>query len=73
MRPCPGIRSSPKHIPDLATLWREIANPRVRHTGTVGGNIMSRQPHYDAMPALMALGATATIADPGDRRADRRT
>ena len=51
-------------IPDLATLWREIANPRVRHTGTVGGNIMSRQPHYDAMPALMALGATATIADP---------
>ena len=51
-------------IPDLATLWREIANPRVRHTGTVGGNIMSRQPHYDAMPAMMALGATVTIAEP---------
>ncbi len=51
-------------IPDLATLWREIANPRVRHTGTIGGNVMSRQPHYDALPALMALGATAAIADP---------
>jgi carbon-monoxide dehydrogenase medium subunit len=51
-------------IPDLATLWREIANPRVRHIGTIGGNIMSRQPHYDALPALMALGASTTIADP---------
>lgn len=51
-------------IPDVATLWREIANPRIRHTGTIGGNVMSRQPHYDAMPALMALGATVTIADP---------
>jgi carbon-monoxide dehydrogenase medium subunit len=53
-------------LPDLARLWREIANPRVRHTGTVGGNLMSGLPHYDAMPALMALGATATIASPAN-------
>lgn len=49
-------------LPDLAKLWRDIANPRIRHTGTIGGNLMSGLPHYDAMPALMALGATATIA-----------
>ena len=53
-------------LPDLATLWREIANPRIRHTGTIGGNLMSALPHYDAMPALMALGATATIASPAN-------
>ena len=53
-------------LPDLARLWREIANPRVRHTGTVGGNLMSGLPHYDAMPALLALGAKATIASPAN-------
>jgi aerobic carbon-monoxide dehydrogenase medium subunit len=47
--------------PDLAALWRTIANPRVRHTGTLGGNLMSGQPHYDAAPALLALGAEATV------------
>jgi carbon-monoxide dehydrogenase medium subunit len=52
-----------ERLPDLAILWREIANPRVRHTGTIGGNLMSGFPHYDAMPALLALGATARIAD----------
>jgi carbon-monoxide dehydrogenase medium subunit len=51
-----------ERLPDLARLWREIANPRVRHTGTIGGNLMSALPHYDAMPALLALGATASIA-----------
>lgn len=50
-------------LPDIAKLWREIANPRVRQTGTIGGNLVSALPHYDAMPALLALGATATIAD----------
>ena len=52
-----------ERLPDLAKLWREIANPRVRLTGTIGGNLMSALPHYDAMPALLALGATATFAD----------
>lgn len=50
-------------LPDIAKLWREIANPRVRQTGTIGGNLVPALPHYDAMPALLALGATATIAD----------
>ena len=50
-------------LPDIAKLWREVANPRVRLAGTIGGNVVSALPHYDAMPALLALGATATIAD----------
>jgi carbon-monoxide dehydrogenase medium subunit len=48
-------------VPDLAGLWRTIANPRVRHTGTLGGNLMSGQRHYDAAPALLALGAEAAV------------
>jgi carbon-monoxide dehydrogenase medium subunit len=51
-----------ERLPDLANLWRRIANPRVRWTGTIGGNLVSALPHYDALPALLALGATATVA-----------
>jgi aerobic carbon-monoxide dehydrogenase medium subunit len=47
--------------PDLVTLWRTIANPRVRYAGTIGGNLMSGQPHYDAAPALLALAADAVL------------
>jgi len=49
-------------VPSLSALWREIANPRVRHTGTLGGNLMSGLPHYDAGPALLALAAEATLS-----------
>jgi aerobic carbon-monoxide dehydrogenase medium subunit len=47
--------------PDLMTLWRTIANPRVRYAGTIGGNLMAGQLHYDAAPALLALRAEATL------------
>lgn len=47
--------------PDFVALWRTIANPRVRYAGTIGGNLMSGQPHYDAAPALLALGAEAVL------------
>jgi carbon-monoxide dehydrogenase medium subunit len=50
-------------IPDFPALWRTIANPRVRLVGTLGGNLMSAAPHYDAWPALLALGADAVVFD----------
>jgi carbon-monoxide dehydrogenase medium subunit len=50
-------------LPDLPGIWRSIANPRVRYVGTVGGNVMSAMPHYDALPALLALGAEASVYD----------
>lgn len=53
-------------LPDLATLWPTVANPRVRFTGTIGGNVMVGNPDYDALPALMALGAEPEVA-PGLR------
>lgn len=51
-----------ERLPDLAQLWRQIANPRVRGAGTIGGNLVSALPHYDTLPALLALRATATVA-----------
>jgi carbon-monoxide dehydrogenase medium subunit len=55
-------------LPDLSAIWRSIANPRVRHAGTLGGNLMSGMPHYDAMPALLALNAEATFTDRAGNR-----
>jgi carbon-monoxide dehydrogenase medium subunit len=49
-------------LPDLAALWTKIANPRVRHAGTIGGNVMAGRNDYDGMPALLALGASAAMA-----------
>jgi aerobic carbon-monoxide dehydrogenase medium subunit len=48
-------------VPGLSALWRDVANPRIRATGTIGGNLMSGLPHYDGAPALLALGAEATL------------
>jgi carbon-monoxide dehydrogenase medium subunit len=52
-------------LPDLSNLWRGIANPRVRFAGTIGGNVMADRSDYDALPALMALGAQAEVAGIG--------
>jgi aerobic carbon-monoxide dehydrogenase medium subunit len=52
-------------LPDLGAIWQSIANPRVRYAGTIGGNVMSGRPHYDAAPALLALGASARVSEAG--------
>ena len=51
-------------LPDLATIWSGVANPRVRFVGTIGGNVMARHAEYDALPALLALGAEAEFVNP---------
>jgi aerobic carbon-monoxide dehydrogenase medium subunit len=52
-------------LPDLAAVWRGVANVRVRHAATIGGNLMARNPQYDMLPALMALDATLVFAVAG--------
>ena len=54
-------------LPDLAAVWRGVANARVRHAATVGGNVMSANPQYDMMPALMALDAKLVFATSSGR------
>jgi carbon-monoxide dehydrogenase medium subunit len=55
-----GKAALPGPFDALSGLWRGIANPRVRFKGTLGGNILAGNPHYDAMPCLEALGAWTT-------------
>jgi carbon-monoxide dehydrogenase medium subunit len=50
-------------LPDLAAAWRSVANVRVRHAATIGGNLMAGNPQYDMLPALMALDAALIFAD----------
>ena len=45
-------------MPDWPAIWRGVANPRVRLVGTIGGNLVSAMPNYDAGPALLALNAS---------------
>jgi len=44
-------------LPALAQTWWTVGNIRVRLKGTVGGNLMARDPAYDFAPAIMAAGA----------------
>jgi aerobic carbon-monoxide dehydrogenase medium subunit len=52
-------------LPEVAGIWRELGNVRVRHAGTLGGNLLAGQAHYDVAPCLQALGATLVFAGPG--------
>jgi len=47
-----------REVPALADLCGSIANPRVRSTGTIGGNLCFAEPTADPPTLLAALGAT---------------
>jgi CO/xanthine dehydrogenase FAD-binding subunit len=55
-------------LPELTVAWRGVANVRVRHAATVGGNLMAGNPQYDMLPALMALNATLIFAGADGRQ-----
>lgn len=46
--------------PVLAELESQVANVRVRATGTLGGNLCFAEPHSDPATLLLVLGATVT-------------
>jgi len=60
-----GIRAA---MPDFAAVFAGVANIRVRHAATLGGNIMARNPAYDLLPALLALDAKLVFIDRHGRR-----
>ncbi len=55
--------------PALAALCGEIANPRVRASGTIGGNLCFAEPSADPPTVLAALDATLHLASRRGRRA----
>lgn len=61
----PEVRAT---LPALARAASLVGNPRVRSVATVGGALAHADPRQDVPPALIALGAEATIAGPAGTR-----
>ncbi|MCC6008123.1 MAG: FAD binding domain-containing protein [Rhodobacteraceae bacterium] len=55
-------------IPGLVAAWRQIATVRIRHLGTLGGNLMARHTRYELSILMTALGAEARLLGPGGER-----
>ena len=59
-----AIERSPvvkENLPVLAQMETNVANVRVRASGTLGGNLCFAEPHSDPATLLLALGATAHV------------
>ena len=54
--------------PAVAAASAAVGAVQTRNLGTVGGNLVSCVPSIDGGPALMALDAVVTVADPDGRR-----
>ena len=50
-----------QNLPVLAAMAAQVANIRVRASGTLGGNLCFAEPHSDPATLLTALGATVTV------------
>jgi carbon-monoxide dehydrogenase medium subunit len=50
-----------EHLPELAALEHRVANPRVRTTGTLGGNLAFAEPHSDPATLLLAVDAVIPL------------
>ena len=57
-----------EHLPALARLEADVANVRVRNTGTLGGNLAFAEPHSDPATFLLACDAEIELASSGGRR-----
>jgi carbon-monoxide dehydrogenase medium subunit len=55
-------------IPILRDCAAGIADPQVRHMGTIGGSIAEADPTGDWAPVLLATGATVKTLGPGGER-----
>ena len=55
-------------VPLLAQATATVADPQIRHRGTVGGALAHADPRADQPPVALALDAEFTIAGPGGRR-----
>lgn len=51
-------------VPGFAEAIATVANVRVRHAATLGGNVMARNAAYDLLPSLLAFGAHLVFLGP---------
>lgn len=57
-----------KHALLLAEATRTVADPQIRHRGTLGGNLAHADPAGDLAAPVLALDATMTIVGPSGSR-----
>ena len=57
-----------KHALLLSEATRTVADPQIRHRGTLGGNLAHADPAGDLSAPVLALEATLTVAGPSGRR-----
>src|SRR3989475_9297198 len=57
-----------ERLPFLAEMETNVANVRVRATGTLGGNLCFAEPHSDPATLLLVLGASVAAEGPQGRR-----
>ena len=57
-----------QHYPETSEIWQRFASMPIRHAGTLGGNVANGSPIGDAMPPLIAIGATVTLANNAHQR-----
>lgn len=57
-----------EHAPLLAKAAAVVADPQVRHRGTIGGASAHADPAGDIGPALLAMDATMVVEGPGGQR-----
>lgn len=57
-----------ERFPLLAETEAQVANPRVRAVGTLGGNLAFAEPRSDPATMLLAHDARVTLAGPSGRR-----
>ncbi len=61
----PSVKSSLKILADATA---SVADPQIRHRGTLGGALAHSDPRADQPPVALALDAEFTIAGPGGTR-----
>lgn len=57
-----------KHALLLADATRTVADPQIRHRGTLGGNLAHADPAGDLSAPVLALDATITVVGPSGSR-----
>jgi len=55
-------------VPALAYAARTVGSPQIRNAATIGGNLATASPAGDALPVLVALGASVEVAGRHGRR-----
>lgn len=57
-----------EYFPDFGDVLLRFGSEQIRNVGTMGGNLANASPVGDTAPALLALNATITLRNGGQRR-----